>query len=93
MAVVYSNYRFVYIDEGAYDKECDSSVFQRTNFYRMLTDGRLDVSGNTFVDLHYSYRPGETNKRELRQESLQCIVGPTCRKTAYVPDRGVVASY
>jgi len=43
MAVVYSNYRFVYIDVGAYDKECDSSVFQRTNFYRMLTDGRLDV--------------------------------------------------
>ena len=43
MAVVYSNYRFVYIDVGAYGKDCDSSVFQRTNFYRMLTDGRLDV--------------------------------------------------
>jgi len=41
--VVDSNYRFVYIDVGAYGKDCDSSVFQRTNFYRMLTDGRLDV--------------------------------------------------
>ena len=38
-----SNYRFVYIDVGAYGKDCDSSVFQRTNFYRMLTDGRLNV--------------------------------------------------
>ena len=43
MAVVNSNYRFVYIDVGAYGKDCDSSVFQRTNFYRMLTDGRLNV--------------------------------------------------
>jgi len=43
MAVVDSNYRFVYIDVGAYGKYCDSSVFQRTNFYRMLTDGRLNV--------------------------------------------------
>ena len=43
MAVVDSNYRFVYIDVGAYGEDCDSSVFQRTNFYRMLTDGRLNV--------------------------------------------------
>ena len=43
MAVVDSNYRFVYIGVGAYGKDCDSSVFQRTNFYRMLTDGRLNV--------------------------------------------------
>ena len=43
MAVVDSNYRFVYIDVGAYGKDCDSSVLQRTNFYRMLTDGRLNV--------------------------------------------------
>ena len=38
-----SNYRFVYIDVGAYGKDCDSSVFERTNFYRMLTDGSLTV--------------------------------------------------
>jgi len=43
MAVVDSNYRFVYIDVGAYDKDCDDSVFQRTDFYRMLTDRRLNV--------------------------------------------------
>jgi hypothetical protein len=43
MAVVDSNYRFVYIDVRAYGKNCDSSVFQRTNFYRMLTGGHLNV--------------------------------------------------
>jgi len=43
MVVVDSNYRFVYTDVGAYGKDCDSSVFQRTNFYRMLTDGCLNV--------------------------------------------------
>jgi hypothetical protein len=37
------NYRFVYINVGAYGKECDSSVFQRTDVYRLLTDGRLNV--------------------------------------------------
>ena len=44
MAVVDSNYGFVYIDVGAYGKDSDSSVFQRTNFYRMLTDGRFNVT-------------------------------------------------
>jgi hypothetical protein len=34
MAVVDSNYRFVYVDVGAYGKDCDSSVFQRADFYR-----------------------------------------------------------
>jgi len=43
MAMVDSNYRFVYTDVGANGKDCVSSVFQRTNFYRMLTDGRLNV--------------------------------------------------
>jgi len=43
MAVVDSNYHFVYIHVGEYCKDCESSVFQRTNFYRMLTDGRLNV--------------------------------------------------
>jgi len=43
MAVVDSNYRFVYIDVGAYGKDCDFSVFQTTNFYRMLPDGRLNA--------------------------------------------------
>ena len=43
MAVADSNYRFVYIDVEAYSKHCDSSVFQRTQFYRMPTDGRLNV--------------------------------------------------
>jgi len=43
MAVVDSNYRFVYVNVGAYGKDCGFSMFQRTNFYRMLPDGRLNV--------------------------------------------------
>lgn len=30
MAVVYTNYNFVYIDVAAYGKDCDSNVFKET---------------------------------------------------------------
>lgn len=43
MAVVDSNYRFVYVDIGAYGKDCDSSVFQSTVFYELLVTGRLNL--------------------------------------------------
>ncbi|XP_045457226.1 uncharacterized protein LOC123667320 [Melitaea cinxia] len=32
MAVVDTNYNFVFIDVGAYGKECDSAVFKETEF-------------------------------------------------------------
>lgn len=33
LALVDSDYRFVYVDIGSYGKDCDSAIFQRTNFY------------------------------------------------------------
>jgi hypothetical protein len=53
---------------------------------------RYLASGNTFVDLHYSYRLGEKTIGNCVR-SLQCIVGPIGRTTSSVPNRGVVASY
>lgn len=43
LAVVDSDYRFVYVDIGSYGKDCDSAIFQRTNFYQLLTEGRLNI--------------------------------------------------
>ncbi|CAH1956414.1 unnamed protein product [Acanthoscelides obtectus] len=37
------DYRFVYVDIGSYGKDCDSAIFQRTNFYQLLTEGRLSI--------------------------------------------------
>ncbi|XP_050296651.1 uncharacterized protein LOC126736368 [Anthonomus grandis grandis] len=43
MAVVDSDYRFTFIDVGAYGKDCDSSVFQETNFWKFLQRGELNI--------------------------------------------------
>lgn len=56
MAVADSDYRFIYVDIGAYGKDCDSSVFMATDFYKALTDSQLHIpppgslqsSGSTF---------------------------------------------
>jgi len=57
----------------------------------------LFFSGTSQVVIHLwtctTAKGWAKSNRELRQESLQCIVGPTGRRTASVPDRGVVASY
>jgi len=54
----------------------------------------LFFSGTSqFCGLALQLQAGRKNNRELRQESLQCIVGPIGRGTASVPDRGVVESY
>jgi len=31
-----SDYKFMYVDIGAYGKDCDSSVFQETSFFKVL---------------------------------------------------------
>ncbi|XP_018328718.1 protein ANTAGONIST OF LIKE HETEROCHROMATIN PROTEIN 1-like [Agrilus planipennis] len=36
MAVVDSKYKFVYVDVGSYGKECDSSIFKRSNLWKSI---------------------------------------------------------
>lgn len=36
LAVVDANYKFIYIDVGAFGKESDNTIFERTHFYRKL---------------------------------------------------------
>lgn len=59
MAIADADYRFVYVDIGAYGKDCDSSVFQQTVFWKMLEEGKLDIprptplEGGENIDLPY----------------------------------------
>lgn len=43
LAVVDSDYRFVCVSVGSYGKECDSSIFKESSFWKMLTEGRLNI--------------------------------------------------
>jgi len=36
MAIADSDYKFTYVDTGAYGKDCDSSVFLETSFFKLL---------------------------------------------------------
>lgn len=47
LAVTDSNYKFVFVDIGAYGRDCDSAILQRTKFYKLLTEGRLQVPNPT----------------------------------------------
>lgn len=43
LALVDSKYRFVYVDIGAYGRECDSTIFQNTKLYELLLQHRLPI--------------------------------------------------
>ena len=43
MAVVDSDYSFIFVDIGAYGKDCDSSILQNTNFYKLLMQRKLHI--------------------------------------------------
>jgi hypothetical protein len=43
MAIADSDYTFTYIDVGAYGKDCDSSVFQSTTFFKLMVSKKLNI--------------------------------------------------
>lgn len=43
LAVVDSEYRFTYVSVGAYGKDCDSSIFKTTTFWKKLTENTLNL--------------------------------------------------
>lgn len=43
MAVADAEYRFVYVDVGAYGKDCDSNVFQNCNLWKSIISGGMDL--------------------------------------------------
>lgn len=45
LALVDSKYRFMYVDIGAYGKECDSTVFHNTKLHELLQQGQLPIPG------------------------------------------------
>lgn len=61
LAVVDSDYRFIYASVGSYGKDCDSSIFKETVFWKKITDGTLDIPKpsplNTCSELHLPALP------------------------------------
>lgn len=43
LAIVDSNYRFLYVHVGFYGKDCDSSIFKNSLFWKKLTENRLNI--------------------------------------------------
>lgn len=43
LAVVDSNYKFTFVDIGAYGKECDSTVFQNSKLYQLLINENFSL--------------------------------------------------
>ncbi|XP_047521177.1 protein ALP1-like isoform X2 [Pieris napi] len=56
MAVVDSNYKFIFVDIGSYGKDCDSAIFQRTQFYKLLSEGRLQIPPPSLLHPNQSVR-------------------------------------
>lgn len=46
LAVCDSNYRFLYVDIGAYGKSSDSTVFKTSILYKKLTENKLNIPGS-----------------------------------------------
>lgn len=43
LAVADSNYRFTYIDIGAYGKECDSTIFKESSLWKLMEKNELHI--------------------------------------------------
>lgn len=43
LGIVDVNYKFIYIDVGAFGKESDSTIFEKTNFYKALENNTLNI--------------------------------------------------
>lgn len=43
LAIADADYNFLFVDIGAYGKDCDSSIFQNTEFWRRLMANELDI--------------------------------------------------
>lgn len=54
LAVCDSNYCFSCIDIGSHKKNCDSTIFKRSSFYKLLQSGELNVPTPKFL-------PNESN--------------------------------
>ncbi|KAK3795995.1 hypothetical protein RRG08_035172 [Elysia crispata] len=44
-----ANYRFINIDVGGYGKQSDGGTFQASEFYRALTDGKINLPKHSFL--------------------------------------------
>ena len=43
LAVVDSEYRFIYVDIGSYGKDCDSSILKNSVLWKKVNDGSLNI--------------------------------------------------
>ncbi|KAB0804863.1 hypothetical protein PPYR_01833 [Photinus pyralis] len=52
MAIADCDYKFTYVDIGAYGKDCDSSVFQETSFFKLLMQNKLNIPASGPLNTH-----------------------------------------
>lgn len=57
MAVVDSDYKFIYVDIGAYGKDSDSSIFQQTVFYKKLRNQSLNIPDPALISQQNTILP------------------------------------
>jgi hypothetical protein len=43
MAIIDSDYKFIYVDIGAYGKDCDFAVFKETVFWKLVETNKLHI--------------------------------------------------
>lgn len=43
LAIIDAEYRFIYVNVGSFGKDCDSSIFKTTTFWKMLTEHSLQI--------------------------------------------------
>lgn len=43
LAIADADYKFVYIDVGSFEKDADSTIFERTNFFKKLENNELNI--------------------------------------------------
>lgn len=43
LAIVDSDYKFIYVGIGSYGKNCDSYILKNSNFWKKLNDGPLQI--------------------------------------------------
>lgn len=59
LAIVDSDYRFIFVNVGSYGKECDSSIFKETAFWKKMVQGTLNlptpkpINPESQIDLPY----------------------------------------
>jgi len=55
LAIVDANYKFIYIDVGAFGKESDSTIFENSPFNKKLQNNELNIPGTDNPKMPFTF--------------------------------------